>query len=97
MRSFNAPRCAAHDAGMEVSGSAVSVPRVEPPTKGQPIAAPISVAPIPGFCRGVYELPIEGTAGASQKLLRCRRTDAQPGRSNDRRQVAGARAEAQRQ
>ena len=35
-----------HGSGVEVSGSAVSVPRVESPTKGQPIAAPISVAPI---------------------------------------------------
>jgi hypothetical protein len=42
----NAPRRAAHDAGVEVSGSAVSVPRAESPTKGQPIVAPISVAPI---------------------------------------------------
>ena len=45
-RSLNAPRRAAHDAGVEVSGSAVSVPRVESPTKGKRIAAPISVAPI---------------------------------------------------
>jgi hypothetical protein len=46
LHRYNAPRRAAHDAGVEVSGSAVSVPRVESPTQGQPIAAPISVAPI---------------------------------------------------
>ncbi len=45
-RSLNAPRRAAHDAGVEVSGSAVSVPRLESLTKGKRIAAPTSVAPI---------------------------------------------------
>ena len=30
--------------------------------------------PSAGFSRGVYEQPSEGTAGTSQKLLRCRRT-----------------------
>ncbi len=39
-RSLNAPRRAALDVGVEVSGSAVSVPRVESPTEGQRIAAP---------------------------------------------------------
>ncbi len=45
-RSLNAPRRAAHDAGVEVSGSAVSVSRVESLINGQRIEAPISVAPI---------------------------------------------------
>ena len=45
-RSLNAPRRAARVAGLEVTGSAVSVPRIESPTNGQRIAAPISVAPI---------------------------------------------------
>jgi hypothetical protein len=53
-RSLNAPRRAAHNAGVEVSGSAVSVPRVESPTKGQPIAAPISVAPHLQGAIGMY-------------------------------------------
>ncbi|MGO9465544.1 MAG: hypothetical protein ACLQIB_41920 [Isosphaeraceae bacterium] len=37
-RSFNVPRRAAHDAGAAVSGSAVSVPRVESPTKPKDVA-----------------------------------------------------------
>ena len=45
-RSLNVPRRVAHGSGVEVSGSDVSVPRVESPTKGQRIAARISVAPI---------------------------------------------------
>jgi hypothetical protein len=40
--------------GVEVSDSAVSVPRVESPTNGQPIAAPISVAPQLQGPVGVY-------------------------------------------
>src|SRR6476620_127225 len=35
-----------HGSGVEVSGSAVSVPRGESPTTGQRIAAPILAAPI---------------------------------------------------
>jgi len=38
--AYRDPKCS----GVEVSGSAVSVPRVEFPTKGQRIAAPISAA-----------------------------------------------------
>jgi hypothetical protein len=74
-RSLNAPRRAAHDAGLEMSGSAVSAPRADTPTKGQPIVARISVAPSQGFCRDIHELPSEATPGVSQKLRRCR-TDA---------------------
>ena len=61
-RSLNALRRAAHNAGVEVSGSAASVPRLGFPTKGRRIAAPISVAPSPRCCRDVHELPSEGTA-----------------------------------
>jgi hypothetical protein len=65
-RSLKAPRRAAHDAGSEVVGSAVYVPRAESPTKGQPIVAPISVAHI----SRVVEIYMNGQA--RPRLVLCR-------------------------
>ena len=51
-RWLKAPRRAAHVAGLEVSGSAVSLPQVESATNRQRIAAPISVVPISNVLSG---------------------------------------------
>ena len=54
-----------HGSGVEVSGSAVSIPRGESRPRDSESRHPFQAPPFPRCCRAVDELPSEGTTDAS--------------------------------